>query len=407
MTFVYFSCSRFNHWGQRQQQTFGRSLPGSWAMNQPFEGLLCPGLRKVCFFSQRISRYIFAGVATLAHPQNAYVLFIFRGRPATWESWGMQIGCQPAFLIWQPQFSNVFAAFPPDLTHFAGRIDKCTPGSQEERKASRQEFWRFPTSKQLFKTRVFQNQRLVEGCCCKALGRPCWTLQFSCCKDCRRERPPVSPDEGQGGWEEAHEVRATLFLTGSTREWPALCQCISSSVSNLDSRIPFNNLYPRKPGAGESDQGNCSCKAVELWEFAKVHTRRDGLAPPRMSKSSWSALPLEPQISIRSRQKPWVISLGVPSVKWQHIAMVSHVYMFKHVVCCTYTCTYQFQYVVDCSFLVASLDIVTEGCVARTKTQQICCGNVQVFMLSVYITFCLSFIPAGITHYLVKARSQT
>ena len=31
----------------------------------------------------------------------------------------------------------------------------------------------------------------------------------------------------------------------------------------------------------------------------------------------------------------------------------------------------------------------------------------QVFMLSVYITFCLSFIPAGITHYLVKELGWT
>ena len=29
-------------------------------------------------------------------------------------------------------------------------------------------------------------------------------------------------------------------------------------------------------------------------------------------------------------------------------------------------------------------------------------GSLEVFMLSIYITFCLSFIPAGITHYLVK-----
>ena len=34
--------------------------------------------------------------------------------------------------------------------------------------------------------------------------------------------------------------------------------------------------------------------------------------------------------------------------------------------------------------------------------------KLQVFMLAVYITFCLSYIPAGITHYLVKAaRGKT
>lgn len=118
----------------------------------------------------------------------------------------------------------------------------------------------------------------------------------------------------------------------------------------------FNNLYP-KPGAGESD-GSCSCKAVELWEFAARFT--PVVTAPRMSKSSWSALPLEPQISIRSRHWFPIPKMAAHSNGFPCFTCLN----FKHVVCwCLlyiyiYTCTYQFQYVVDCSFLVASLDIM-------------------------------------------------
>lgn len=42
----------------------------------------------------------------------------------------------------------------------------------------------------------------------------------------------------------------------------------------------------------------------------------------------------------------------------------------------------------------------------QTKDEQIVLERFAVFMLSVYITFCLSFIPAGISHYLVKERSS-
>eukprot|EP00913_Durusdinium_trenchii_P032977 g30872.t1 len=42
----------------------------------------------------------------------------------------------------------------------------------------------------------------------------------------------------------------------------------------------------------------------------------------------------------------------------------------------------------------------------QTKDEQVTLERFAGFMLSVYITFCLSFIPAGITHYLVKERSS-
>jgi len=42
----------------------------------------------------------------------------------------------------------------------------------------------------------------------------------------------------------------------------------------------------------------------------------------------------------------------------------------------------------------------------QTKEEQVTLEQYSVFMLSICMTFCLSFIPAGITHYLVKERTS-